>query len=198
MAKFLNIKLNEIKLDPKDLAGRLQAQFRFLSSSVPLVKEAALEYLELVQPVVVMKQDLGRSYQYQLVAGHRTFQLIHEFRARSDSCRALVLSNSDPCSTQEFAAMDAVILKVIQRPDGQDLALLATELVDNKALRVEVNKFIPVETQGELAKVLGIERTTLHNMVVRVRKLKEKETGSKKHMGDVHIDLLASEPGEEY
>lgn len=194
LPKFKFIKLKEIKVEPNELSGDLLGKFRYISNNAPLVKVAALPYIELTEPIIVTKQELSESY--QLIAGHRTLQLLLEHRNRSvDKCKVMILNEQSKAERNEFQAIDVVVNKIIQRPDDRDLALLATELVDNKPLNLEVNKFLPVNTHAEICNVFGIQRTTLHNMSTSVRELKMAKKDESAATGTVNINITSDDEG---
>lgn len=162
--KLILVSLSQISVK-NDLA-EFCAGLRYISRQVPLLNAGALPVLELFQPIILV----GGKNQYELVGGTRTFQILLEQSSPSRKTWAILLPDSYHESRNKFNAFDGIVSKIIQRPDGKDLAVIAQKLMTDANLRDEVSSFLPVSTDNELANALGMSRATLFRQVDVVKK----------------------------
>jgi len=94
------------------------------------VREEALSLLPLLQPLVVREEPGGatsNARRYILLAGRRTLQLLLEKYSRDHLTWALCVANDAPLPNKdELELLDTLLIKLICRPDPDDLALIAT------------------------------------------------------------------------
>lgn len=147
----------------------MQASLRHITQAIPTVTQQALQILELAQPLLVIGLVGSEKRRYRLVGGHRTFQLLLEREPRGRKTWAILLTNADAQTLARHEAFDAVVSKLIQRPDGKDLAVIAAALQGNEKLRNDVSSLLPVATDNELATALGMSRTTLYRQTEAVK-----------------------------
>jgi hypothetical protein len=147
---------------------------------------AGLRYLELTQPLIVVEQKQENA-RYRLVAGIRTYQLLIEQRDRKSECLALTIKNLPADEILELSAFDAIIPKVVQIPNDAGKALIGYELSTNVELHSQVSKFINIDGKVEIARILGIKRTTLHSFEKSIREYKSALKSNSDHTGLKHI-----------
>lgn len=165
----------------------MQASLRHVPQTIPTVTQQALQILELAQPLIVIRIENADKQCYRLVGGYRTFQLLLEREPRSRKTWAILLTNGDAQTVARHEAFDAVVSKLIQRPDGKDLAVIAAAIQGNDKLRTDVTTLLPVATDNQLATALGLSRTTLYRQAEAV-----KETSARfleHHEPEKKIDL---------
>ena len=163
--RFLRIPLSQISLDINKAAARLQSELHYLSRHCPIVREPALPYLQLLQPIMVtankVKSMLPSNQSYQLIAGLRTFQLYCEHSNRQKKCKILCIDGLSDQDIEYFQVLDSVAIKLLQHPSDIDIAWIAKTLKENKKLRKRVDMFLPVANDDQLAKTMGMGRTNL-------------------------------------
>jgi AraC-like DNA-binding protein len=184
---LISLRLSDVEFDSTASNCKLQASLRHIGQTIPTVTQQALQILELAQPLLVVGvEGIGKRC-YRLVGGHRTFQLLLEQEPRGRKTWAILLTNADAQTLARHEAFDAVVSKLIQRPDGKDLAVIAAALQGNEKLRKDVSSLLPVTTDNELATALGMSRTTLYRQTEAV-----KETSARfleRHEPEKKIDL---------
>ena len=192
---LISLRLSDIEFDSTSSSCRLQASLRHIPQAIPTVTQQALQVLELAQPLLVVAQEGGGEQRYRLIGGHRTFQLLLEQEPRSRRTWAIRLTNADALTLSRHEAFDAVVSKLLQRPDGKDLAIIAAAVQENKKLRSDVSSLLPVATDNELAAALGISRTTLHRQTEAVKNTSAKLQDE--HKPEEKVDLDDFNPDEE-
>jgi hypothetical protein len=177
--RWTKLSLNEIAVDNNAIFGGLNAQFRYVGGDSPLLKLPALNVLEWAQPLMVVENPQSKEGvpRYQLVAGVRTYQLLVEQRASASKAWVLVMSNADP-NLDHYRAFDAVVAKLLQSLDRNDLALIGAALLDNDILRKAVNELIAVDSDTKIADVLGMARSSLHRVTEPLRRRPQKPVAS--------------------
>jgi AraC-like DNA-binding protein len=184
---LISLGLSDIEFDSTSSSCQLQASLRHIAQTIPTVTQQALQILELAQPLLVVGVEGIGKRRYRLVGGHRTFQLLLEQEPRGRKTWAILLTNADAQTLARHEAFDAVVSKLIQRPDGKDLAVIAAALQGNEKLRKDVSSLLPVATDNELATALGMSRTTLYRQTEAVKDTSAKFLGS--HEPEKKIDL---------
>ena len=184
---LISLRLSDIEFDSTTPSCQLQASLRHITQAIPTVTQQALQILELAQPLLVVELDGIDKRRYRLVGGHRTFQLLLEQEPRGRKTWAILLTNADAQTLATHEAFDAVVSKLIQRPDGKDLAVIAAALQGNEKLRKDVSSLLPVATDSELASALGMSRTTLYRQTEAVKDTSAKFLAN--HEPEKKIDL---------
>lgn len=162
--KLILVSLSQISVK-NDLAD-FRAGLRYVSSQVPVLNASALPMLELFQPIILA----GGKNEYELIGGTRTFQILMEQCSPARKTWAILLPDSYHESRNKFNAFDGIVSKIIQRPDGKDLAVIAQILMTDAKLRDDVCSLWPVSSDNELANALGMSRATLFRQVDLVKK----------------------------
>lgn len=162
--RLILVSLTQISVK-NDLAD-FRAGFRYVSRQVPMLNASALPMLELFQPIILV----GGKNEYELVGGTRTFQILMEQCSPARKTWAILLPDSYHEPRKKFNVFDGIVSKLIQRPDGKDLAVIAQLLMTDAKLRGEVSSLLPVSTDNELANALGMSRATLFRQVDLVKK----------------------------
>jgi hypothetical protein len=192
--RFIRIRLNEIEFDTTSRYCVLQSRLKHLPQAVPALTPAALTILELAQPMlVVLNSEPNRSDCYRLVAGFRTFQLLAEQKSRDTKTWALLIPRCDQRETNAYSAFDSTVAKVLQRPDGNDLAVMASTLHGDRQFREEVGKFIPISTDNNLAAMLGMSRSTLNRQIGEVEKAEKEYAEQRAPTHKIDLDFPAEE-----
>ena len=169
--RLIRLRLNEIEFDSASRYCVLQSKLRHLPKAVPALTPSALSILELSQPMIVVStSEANRSDCYRLVAGYRTYQLLAEQRSRDTKAWTILLPPCDEREMNSQSTFDSVVTKLLQRPDGNDLAVIAATLRADEQFREKVAEFIPINTDSSLATVLGMSRSTLNRLVSEVEK----------------------------
>jgi hypothetical protein len=184
---LISLRLSDIAFDSTASSCQLQASLRHIAQAIPTVTKQALQILEIAQPLLVVGVEGTDKRRYRLVGGHRTFQLLLEQEPRGKKTWAVLLTNADAQTLARHEAFDAVVSKLIQRPDSKDLAVIATALLGNEKLRKDVSSLLPVATDNELAAALGMSRTTLYRQTEAVKSTSAKFLES--HEPERKIDL---------
>lgn len=166
---LISLRLYDIGFDSTSSGCKLQASLRHITQAIPTLTHQALQILELAQPLLVVGVEGIGKRRYRLVGGHRTYQLLLEQEPRGRKTWAILLTNADAQTLARHEAFDAVVSKLIQRPDGKDLAVIAAALQGNEKLRKDVSSLLPVATDNELATALGMSRTTLYRQTEAVK-----------------------------
>lgn len=169
--RLIRLRFSEIEFDSASRYCVLQSRLRHLPKAIPALTPSALSILELAQPMIVVStSEANRSDCYRLVAGYRTYQLLAEQRSRDTKTWAILLPLCDEREIDSHSTFDSVVTKLLQRPDGNDLAVIAATLRADKPFREKVAEFIPISTDSNLATVLGMSRSTLNRLVIEVEK----------------------------
>lgn len=166
---LIALRLSDVEFDSSASFCTLLARLGHISQSIPAITLQALEVLELAQPLLVVPLKKGDKQRYRLVGGYRTYQLLSEQFPRSRKSWAILLPGLDAATEATLAAFDAVVSKLLQRPDGKDLAVIAATLQRDEKLRRDASLLIPVGTDNELAAALGMSRTTLYRQTEAVK-----------------------------
>lgn len=166
---LITLRLSDIEFDSSASFCILLARLGHISQSIPAVTQQALEVLELAQPLLVAPLEKGDKRRYRLVSGYRTYQLLSEQFPRSRKSWAILLPELDAATEASLAAFDAVVSKLLQRPDGKDLAVIAATLQRDEKLRRDASFLMAVGTDSELAAALGMSRTTLYRQTEAVK-----------------------------
>jgi hypothetical protein len=164
---------------------------RHLPQSIPTVREEALSLLPLLQPLVVREEPGGatsNARRYTLLAGRRTLQLLLERYSRDHRTWALCVANDAPLPNKdELELLDTLLIKLICRPDPDDLALIATALKSDQVLRSEAGRYVDVTSDAAIGRLVGMSRTAMHRHTTRNRsKIDETDKAAK----SVTLDLL--------
>lgn len=186
----------QIAVDLKEPASKLQSELHYLSHGCPTVRESALPYLQLLQPIVVVKTAENSSSKaagsYRLIAGYRTYQLCCEHYPRSKKCRVHCIEGVDEPELEDFQILDAIGIKVLQHPESVDLGWIAHTLKMNKSLRQNVDDLLPVSNDEQLAHFLGMGRTTLNERMQFSKLWMQQLKNADKKPEAVKIDLFGS------
>ncbi len=190
----------KLKLDQIDVQRPSEAWcagLHHLPESIPTVRPAALDPLQLMQPLVVVNVGpITRSQsdrRYRLVAGRRTLQLLLEQYPRNHMTWALCLADEKGLPSEpDLEVLDTLLFKLICRPDGDDLALIAAELKENEVLRSAAGKYVDVTSDAAIGSLVGMSRAGLHRSVSKRRehleRLQEQTSAS------VKLELLPTSP----
>jgi hypothetical protein len=190
----------KLKLDQIDVQRPSEAWcagLHHLPESIPTVRPAALDPLQLMQPLVVAHVGpITRSQsdrRYRLVAGRRTLQLLLEQYPRNHMTWALCLADEKGLPSEpDLEVLDTLLFKLICRPDGDDLALIAAELKENEVLRSAAGKYVDVTSDAAIGSLVGMSRAGLHRSVSKRRehleRLQEQTSAS------VKLELLPTSP----
>ena len=163
--KLILVSLSQISV--KNELADFRAGLRYISRQTPALHSSALPILELFQPIIIAMAGQNR---YELIGGTRTFQILMEQSSPARKTWAILLPDSYHESRKIFNAFDGIVSKIIVRPDGKDLAVIAQLLMTDARLRGEVSSLLPVSTDNELANALGMSRATLFRQVDVVKK----------------------------
>jgi hypothetical protein len=167
---LISLRLSDIEFDCNAPFCKLQAALGHISQLVPTVTQQALKVLELAQPLLVVRVEKKDKRCYRLVGGYRTFQLLSEQVSRSRKTWAILLPDMDETTEARLAAFDAVISKLLLRPNGKDLAVIASTLQRDEKLRQDATSLMALgTTDNELAAALGMARTTLYRQTEAVK-----------------------------
>ena len=171
--QLIRIRLDKITVDSISHWNVLQRKLRHTPLAIPTLSQAALALLELSQPLQVVRvvekaENNKTSHSYQLVGGHRTYQLLAEQHPLSHAAWAVLLPETSLENRNHQSAFDAIVIKLLQRPDGNDLGLIAKTLHGDRQLRETVSQLMPVNNDLELAAALGISRSSFHRLVQNV------------------------------
>lgn len=134
-----------------------------------------------MQPLVVTKVPLpkGRTgvMHYSLLAGRRTLQLLLEQFPRDYKTWALCVGKEDFPDVSDLEVLDTLLFKLLCRPDGDDLSVIAAALKEDSELREVANRYVDVSNDEAIGNLVGMSRTGLHRSTVKARKhLLNKET----------------------
>lgn len=149
------------------------AELHHLPETIPSVLPAALHPLQIMQPLVV--QQLGpislaqKDRRYRLLGGRRTLQLLLEQHPRNHMTWALLFAGEDLPSESDLEVLDTLLFKLICRPDGEDLALIAAELKENEVLRSAAGRYVDVNNDAAISSLVGMSRAGLHRSVSKRR-----------------------------
>ena len=187
----------KLKLDQIDVQRPSQAWcagLHHLPESVPTVRPAALSPLQIMQPLVVVQVGPATRSQsdrrYRLVAGRRTLQLLLEQHPRDHVTWALCIADEkDLPSDSDLEVLDTLLFKLICRPDGDDLAVIAAELKENETLRGAAGKYVDVSSDAAIGSLVGMSRAGLHRSVSKRRELLETQQDEQKS-ASVKLDFL--------
>jgi hypothetical protein len=190
----------KLKLDQIDVLRPSQAWcagLHHLPESIPTVRAAALDPLQLMQPLVVVNAGPStRSLsdrRYRLVAGRRTLQLLLEQYSRNHMTWALLfVDDEDLPSEPDLEVLDTLLFKLISRPDGDDLALIAAELKENEALRCAAGRYVDVTSDAAIGSLVGMSRAGLHRSVSKRRERLERL--QEQTFAGVKLELLPTSP----
>lgn len=190
---FMQICLKQIEPDVTSKQGEWLTRLRYTPRAVPFLKLAAISQLELAQPLQVSLKFAGdappKEKVYRLEAGLRTFQLLREQKSSWEKVWAIVVPPASATQRLSNFAFDAVVANLIQRPDGNDLAILAAALLDeDRELRDAVGALIDVGSDSAIADALGLARSTMHRLSRPYRKLSSDETKSSGQKVSLEID----------
>lgn len=190
----------KLKLDQIDVQRPSQAWcagLHHLPESVPTVRLAALDPLQIMQPLVVVQVGPTTRSQsdrrYRLVAGRRTLQLLLEQHPHDHVTWALCMAeDKDRPSDSDLEILDTVLFKLICRPDGDDLAVIAAELKENETIRGAAGKYVDVSSDAAIGSLVGMSRAGLYRSVSKRREQLErlKEQAS----AGVKLELLPTSP----
>jgi len=198
--RMLHIPINQIVVDLKAPASKLQSELHYLSHGCPTVRESALPYLQLLQPIVAVKTAESSSSKaadsYRLIAGFRTYQLCCEHYPRNKKCRVHCIEGVDEPQLEDFQILDAIGIKVLQHPESVDLGWIAHTLKMNKSLRQNVDELLPVGSDEQLAHFLGMGRSTLNERVQYSKLWMQQLKNADKKPEAVKIDLFGSVGGD--
>lgn len=190
----------KLKLDQIDVQRPLQAWcagLHHLPESVPTVRPAALDPLQIMQPLVVVQVGPTTRSQgdrsYRLVAGRRTLQLLLEQHPRDHVTWALCMADEkDRPSDSDLEILDTVLFKLICRPDGDDLAVIAAELKENETIRVAAGKYVDVSSDVAIGSLVGMSRAGLYRSVSKRRE--QLERLQEQTSAGVRLELLPTPP----
>jgi hypothetical protein len=71
---------------------------------------------------------------------------------------AVFTDDEDLPSDSDLEVLDTLLFKLICRPDGDDLALIAAELKENEALRSAAGKYVDVTNDVAIGSLVGMSR----------------------------------------
>jgi len=187
----VKLKLDQIDVQPPSQAW--YARLHHLPESVPTVRPAALGPLQIMQPLVVVQVGPATRSQsdrrYRLVAGRRTLQLLLEQHPRDHVTWALCIADEKYLpSDSDLEVLDTLLFKLVCRPDGDDLAVIAAELKDNETIRGAAGKYVDVSSDAAIGSLVGMSRAGLHRSVSKRRELLEKQHEQKS--ASVKLELL--------
>jgi len=188
------VKLTLDQIDVQRPTQAWCAGLHHIPESVPTVRPAALDPLQIMQPLVVVQVGpITRSQsdrRYRLVAGRRTLQLLLEQHPRDHVTWALCIAEEmDRPSDSDLEILDTVLFKLICRPDGDDLAVIAAELKENETIRGAAGKYVDVSSDAAIGSLVGMSRAGLHRSVSKRRELLEKQQDEQKS-ASVKLDFL--------
>ena len=170
---------------------------RHLPENIPAVRQASLDLLQIMQPLVVTaiptaKRQKEATRHYRLLAGRRTLQLLLEQFPRDHKTWALCVSNDSVPGEADLEVLDTLLFKLLCRPDADDLAMIASALKEDEELRAIADKYVDVSDDAAIGGLVGMSRTGLHRSVVKFR---ERVSQSQPHREDISFDILpAPEP----
>ena len=194
--RILHIPVNHISIDLKTPASKLQSELHYLSQGCPTVRESALPYLQLLQPMVVVNATEISSSKpagsYRLIAGFRTYQLCCEHYPRNKKCRVHCIEGVDEPQLEDLQILDSIGIKVLQHPHGVDLGWIAHTLKMNKSLRQDVDDLLPVGSDEQMAHLLGMGRTTLNERMQISKLWMQQLKNADKEPEVVKIDFFGS------
>lgn len=190
----------KLKLDQIDVQRPSQAwcaALHHLPESVPTVRPAALDPLQLMQPLVVVQVGPATRSQsdrrYRLVAGRRTLQLLLEQHPRDHVTWALCIADEKYLpSDSDLEVLDTLLFKLICRPDGDDLAVIAAELKENETIRGAAGKYVDVSSDAAIGSLVGMSRAGLHRSVSKRRE--QLERLQEQTSAGVKLELLPTSP----
>lgn len=194
--RLLQIPINQIAVDLQAPMAKLQSELHYLSRDCPTVRESALPYLQLLQPIVVIKaadeSGSNATGSYILIAGFRTFQLCCEHYPRNKKCRVHCIEGVDESQLEDLQILDAIGIKVLQHPESVDLGWIAHTLKMNKSQRQKVDDLLPVGSDEQLAHFLGMGRTTLNERMQFSKLWMQQLKNADKKPEAVKVDLFGS------
>ena len=143
---------------------------RHLPQTIPTVRPAALPLLLLFQPLVVSEDSdrkTSNQQRFKLLAGRRTLQLLLEQYPRDYRTWALCVAHDASLpNTEDFEVFDTLLVKLISRPDPDDLAMIATALKNDQTLRAAADRYVDVADDAAIGRLVNMSRTTMHRRTV--------------------------------
>jgi hypothetical protein len=180
--KVVNVALSTMRVEISQPAIRLQSELHYISNGYPTLRPEGLEYLLLLQPILVIPiekiEGIQQSHSYQLVAGTRTFQMLCEQHGTSKVVRVHCLSEFGDQQLEFLRLMDAVGTKVLQHPTEVDLGWIAYTLKQNQQMRRQLDRLFPVGTDEQLAQSFGMRRSTLNEKIANSKKWDSQKNGN--------------------
>lgn len=191
--KLVQIRLDQIEPDIAGEFGAWVARLRHASRSTPFLKPDGLSRLQLAQPLLVSLKSSSnvplKDRTYRLEAGLRTYQLLLEQLPRKQKVWGLCVLPRQEEERLKIIAFDVIVAKLIQRPDGNDLAILAAALLDDRKLREAVGTYISAGSDAEIADALGLSRSTMHRQLRALRKQLSDQAETKGEKVSLEIDI---------
>jgi hypothetical protein len=198
---LIQIRLGQIELDGAVKKGAWLLGLRHVPRSVPLLQPAALSLLQLTQPMLVSLKSAAsipqKDRSYRLEAGLRTFQLLLEHHTRDERVLAVSVPTVPAADRPKQFAFDTVVAKLIQRPAGADLAILAAALLEDRELREAVGTYMDVGSDSAIADILGMSRSTMHRQAAPYRKEAVDHQAASEKKVSLEIDTNAGEASNE-
>jgi hypothetical protein len=195
--RLISLRLSDIEFDSNAPFCKLQAALAHISQLIPSVTQQTLQVLELAQPLLVVRVEKKDKRCYRLVGGYRTFQLLSEQVSRGRKTWAVLLPDMDETTEARLAAFDAVISKLLLRPNGKDLAVIAATLQGDVKLRQDATSLMALGTDNELAAALGMSRTTLHRQTEAVKTVHAQLEEHQETSNKVDVEIPPDDEAEE-
>jgi len=138
-----------------------QVRFRYASRTMHLLKNSALDILQLVEPLIVARNSNKSKMPYRLISGLRTYQFLYQMRGIESKCVAILKEKPKSGLEQEFHIFDSYVRTIINLPGNSDAEYVGATLFSETVTRKNASEFLNVQTQEDVAMVFGVNRSTL-------------------------------------
>jgi len=164
---IIKTSLSSIDILPNIAAG-LQVRFRYASKIVGLMNDNVMDILQMIEPLVVVRHFSKSKDRYQLISGLRTYQLIYQERGMEESCIAMLINKTKSIQENGINIFDSYVKPVINLPGSLDVEYIGAHLYSNQEIRKAVAEFLTIQTQDDVAKAFGVNRSTLRDWKKKV------------------------------
>jgi len=138
-----------------------QVRFRYASRTIHLLRNSALDILQLVEPLIVARNSNKSKVPYRLISGLRTYQFLYQMRGIESKCIAILKEKSKFSLEQEFHIFDSYVRPIINLPGNTDAEYVGATLFSDTGVRKNASEFLNVQTQEDVAMAFGVNRSTL-------------------------------------
>jgi hypothetical protein len=169
--EIITVPLDHIEI-PRNAFIQTKAMMQYASKETYFITENVLPYLQLSDPIVVTGNKAKKNQRYKLLSGIRTFQMIYQLKGIDEKCMVFLIKKLGSLKEEGFQVMDVLVRTILNCPSSGDIENIGALLFMDENMREKLSEFMPMNTQEDVSKAIGVNRGTLREWALKKNKTK--------------------------